>query len=243
MDRADTRRMKNQCSFQLVLLPAKEPSFEGQNLYRAAFDLWHGVWSKTLKELDGQEKTFSDGFTRQDFFAGLFQEDTCVALVMFKKIDLRFEIHWRDSWFASWDKSTLKEISEESPVCMVPSWLTVHPLFRKNSGRSDARLSTVITEVMAQMCIEMKADVGFGTSRNNRGVNKLVYHAGAIPLEKGRIAHGVEVDLVAFFPEKIEQAKQNFSSLFFDVWEGRKVIGRIDEIQRSDNERHLQEAS
>lgn len=214
---------------QLILLPGSFATSESKPYYESAYSLWHSVWSETLNELDGLPKLFSDGFTRQDVVVGLFLGTQCIALNCFRRSDLRNIAHRQDSWFLPWTESQLVELGEKYPNGLVNSYFTIHPDFRKSAPGNDfARqflerfnLAIVLAELSALMTVKLNADGAFGVTRNNRSVNKLAYHGGAIPLAKNKMHHGVDVDLILYENDRVQRAMSNFTSQTLGLWENR----------------------
>lgn len=204
---------------QLYILPAHSPPSAYYSIYNACFDLWESVWSSTLRELDGLEVLFSDAFTRQDFFGAAFVQGKPAALCCFKNLDLGVSSSRKDSWFAPWPKDLLEELAQEFPQALIPSWMTVHPDFRKTANYQGPNFGLLMSELISLCCLHQGADIAFGTPRKDRSVNKLVSQAGATCLVPDVKHHGVLVDLVAFFPEKLKDL--SFSQEIQSLWQNR----------------------
>lgn len=203
----------------LFLVPAAHPPAEARQIYDQTYALWKSVWFETLKELDGITSLPSDGFTRQDFFAAAKVGDRIAAICFFREADLTVESHRDDSWFQPWPKELLLEISQTRRRTLIPSWLTVHREFRKSSGAAGCNWSLVMSELISLVCLDVNADVGFGTPRKDRSVNRLVAQAGAVCLKEDVHHHGVMIDLVAFYPEILRQV--NYSSDTLWLWQNK----------------------
>jgi len=206
-------------SFSLSILPAKSLEQINTEKYMRAFQLWKSVWEPTLKKLDGLSQLFSDGFTRQDFLCLIEYNDTAVGLCCFRSVHLRSEIELEDSWFQPWPKNLLKGLALEYPKALIPSWLTVHPDYRRSNGYFGPNISQILAELIALSCITTSSDIAFGTPRKDLSVTKLVSSAGATTLVENVIHHNVEIDLVAFFPEKIKNRKFNNETIH--LWNRR----------------------
>ena len=204
---------------QLYILPAKMPPASVLDLYNASFELWESVWFETLQELDGIQALHSDAFTLQDFFAVVVLDQKPAALCCFKMLDLRLQSHQKDSWLAPWPKSLIGEIAKTHPQALIPSWLSVHADYRKSSGFQGVNLALVMSEMISLVCLEVGADIAFGTPRKDRSVNKLVYQAGATCLAEDVSHHGVLVDLVSFDPKNLRL--RIFSTDTQKLWQQR----------------------
>jgi len=72
-------------------------------------------------------------------------------------------------------------------------------------------------ECFGQLVLEEDVSVGFGTSRNNRGVNKLVYSIGGEKVGSS-LAHGCEVDLVLIKTDIVHEIQLSYSNIFKKLW-------------------------
>lgn len=198
-------------------------------LYERCFSLWKEVWLPTLKELDGIQTLYSDGFTRQDFICALEVQGQLVGLCCFKRMNLKLVTHREDSWFAPWPQPILRELAAEYANALVPSWLTVSADFRRSAGYQGINVALILSELIGLNCLELNMDIAFGTPRKDRSVNRLVSQAGAQCLLSDVIHHGVPVDLVAFYPEKLRD--HQFSVEAQIIWKNRSDL-RYQPIQK-----------
>lgn len=203
----------------LYLLPSGHPPSDAYQIYEQTYSLWHEIWFETLKQLDGVTSLASDGFTRQDFFAVATISNEVVALCCFKQADLRLSCHRQDSWFSPWPQALLEELAKTRSRTLIPSWLTVHPSYRRSNNSGGWNWSLVMSELISLVCLDVQAEVGFGTPRKDRSVNKMVSQAGAVCLKEDVVHHGVLIDLVAFYPENLRQVR--FSSETTQLWKNK----------------------
>lgn len=220
-------KKKSYGDLQLVLMPGNGSGARDQNnYYEKAFKLWFNVWASTLKELDGLKHLPSDQFTRQDLVAGVFLRGDCIALTCYRKANLASVVDRRDSWFTPWTEETMVGLSKKYPRSAANSFFTLHPEFRKSLATDRPVLpgidvSLVLAELVALISYSSGADATYGVTRNNRSVNKLAYHGGAIPIAQDQVHHGVSVDLIAFLPSNVQIAMQKFLPTTGELWNSR----------------------
>lgn len=212
---------------KLVILsgtPPKDPA--GVKLYNQAYELWQNVWAVTLRELDGLPKLHSDQFTRQEIVAGLFTDQECIGLTCFRRANLSVAADRDDSWFIPWPSHILTGLGQTHPHSWANSFFTVHPDYRRSHGsgplQDHIELSVLLTEVVSMISIDLRADAVFGVTRNNRSVNKLAAYGGAVAVAEKQMHHGVEVDLIAFYPHKLVAARENFSPMIRNLWKKKQ---------------------
>ena len=218
---------------QLVLMAGKiGVSGEQSSFYQKAFDLWFCVWDQTLRELDGLKHLPSDQFTRQDLVAGVFRKGECIALTCYRRADLSQMVDRRDSWFTPWPEETMVALSKKYPRSSANSFFTIHPDFRKSHTAEPAipgvNISLLLAELVSLISYHSRADATYGVTRNNRSVNKLAYHGGAIPIARDQVHHGVTVDLIAFLPTNVKAAMEQFLPLTQQLWDTRIEYTRYE---------------
>ncbi|MAX65495.1 MAG: hypothetical protein CME66_01015 [Halobacteriovoraceae bacterium] len=222
---------------QLYIIPCSEPiPSVCVKQYEAAYDLWNLVWSKTLFELDGVKQLKSNEFTRHEFLSVIMKDDIAVGLFCYSSINLSLKVRKEDSWFDAWPKELVSKIGRECQNGLMPSWLAVHPDFRRSKSNYPINLGQVVMEIYAKIIIEYGYDMGFGTTRNNRGVNKLILNTGGTKIMSS-VDHGVDVDLIQMNPTDILLKERYFSKSFKTLWENR-----IDKW-REKNERTFRETA
>lgn len=212
---------RSKLNLQLHILPSFVPPKVCEALYEASYALWKDVWRKTLFELDGTEQIFSDQFIRQDYFGVFTDGDQPVALCCFKEMQLEHQTHREDSWFKPWPADLLTSLSREHKRWLVPSWLTVHPDYRRTKRTLPVDFAAMGIELIALMCLDTKADIAVGTPRNDRSVSQLLYRVGGKAVKKDVIHHGVSIDLVTMLPQDIKEANGNISFEMRRLWKSR----------------------
>jgi hypothetical protein len=217
---------------QLALIPGRVALAEQGAYYWGAFELWKEVWESTLKDLDGLPWLPSDQFTRQDLVAGLFLNGRCIGLSCFRKANLASPVDRMDSWFRPWPEAVMLELSRKYSQTAANSFFTIHPEFRKSKnmdpnhhpGGLDVDVSILMAEIVVTIAYHSGADATYGVTRNNRSVNKLAYHGGAVPVVKDLTHHGVSVDLIALVPMYLEKAMGDFLPLTDLLWKNRIIL-------------------
>lgn len=189
-------------------------------LYNAAYTLWRDIWFQTLRDLDGVDRLFSDGFTRNDFVTVISYLGTPVALCCFKKMSLRLPATLQDSWFAPWPPEFLAQLARDSETAIIPSWLTIHRDYRRSAGFGFLNLGLILAELISVVTLYAGAAVAFGTPRKDRSVHGLVQQAGAVTAFENVLHHGVPVDLVCFFRDNL--AAHAFSFETRRLWDTRR---------------------
>ncbi|MDZ4676582.1 MAG: hypothetical protein SGI74_03650 [Oligoflexia bacterium] len=170
--------------------------------YQSAYKLWKDVWTETIYELDGHKNIFSDDFTRQDEIGALFDGSECIMLSFFKMVDLNLTAHRDDSYFKVWPKDIIDKLIVNNKPVLIGSNITASQSFRgKHFGLSTKDL---LMGLLIKRLQHTPAGAMTGTMRNNRGMHECAYRHGATPLKQGLIHHGVEVDLVGFFQDKVK---------------------------------------
>ncbi|MBC7537892.1 MAG: hypothetical protein H7281_03675 [Bacteriovorax sp.] len=203
----------------LRVIPCRETiPPEAYHAYNSAYHLWERVWSETLKELDGVKKLFSNEFTRHDFATVLYRDDIAIALMCYSAVNLNLDVRKNDSWFESWPQEFLAEQSIREGEGLIAAWFCTAPEYRKSQLNYPINSAKLIMEAFGKIVLEDGYNVGYGTSRNNRSVNKLLYEIGGEKRGES-LAHGCEVDLILVEPDKVREAQLSYSNLFKKLWE------------------------
>ena len=206
----------------LEILPCKEPiPLNLKNEYEEAYLLWHKVWSNTLFKLDGIENLHSNEFTRHDFCSVIYRDERAIGLFCYSQINPSLITRHSDSWFAAWPKEILFEIGKFHSNGIMPAWLAVDPEFRRSKTAYPINIGQILMETYAQIILEYGYEIGFGTTRNDRGVNKLILDTGGQKLGSS-IDHGVSVDLICMHPERVQDKQSQFSEEFKYLWNNKK---------------------
>jgi hypothetical protein len=213
---------------QLVIMPCREPlDPQIHDSYNSAYQLWHKVWSETLNELDGVNKLFSNEFTRNDFVMAILSNKKAISLACYTAVDLKLDTRKNDSWFECWPKELLDDPARRPGLGVFASWFTVASEFRKRQSHSEINIAQIMVEGFGKIVLEDGYNVGFGTSRNNRGVNKMLYNIGATKHGEA-ISHGCDVDLILIEPSHVNRNQTHYSKEFKHLWERRIDYRRIE---------------
>ena len=213
---------------RLVLCPTREPDKNRLDEYNKIYNCWHEVWSETYAELNCAEpgsEMKSDAFTRQDFAAALFHQDECVALILFRHVDMSLLANQRDSYFKQWSEIHLKAVSRSGNNILICGNLGVSPRFRKNTlGLS---LKELLIGIVMEITLESSSDVLIATPRTDKNVNGPGYDWGATPIALDvDWGHGVRTDLVAVHKKTVlaKRREQTLSPLMSELWKNKDVI-------------------
>lgn len=216
---------------KLVIIPCREPvPVEALKFYNSAYQLWHRVWSETLKELDGVEKLFSNEFTRHDFAVVLFSNDTAISLACYSSVNLKLDSRLNDAWFESWPQEILIKQKERDGEGVLAAWFCAAPEYRKTYINSSINIAKLMVEAFGRVVLDGAYSVGYGVSRNNRGVNKMLYEIGGTKLGES-VAHGCAVDLILIEPENVHLNQLSYSNIFKKLWEN-KIDFRVRDYEQ-----------
>ncbi|MET0390119.1 MAG: hypothetical protein ABW321_29375 [Polyangiales bacterium] len=159
--------------------------------------MWTEVWHQTLLELDNVQRVSSDEFTRQDEIGAIFHGYECIALSVFRWVDLDNPMYGDDSYFAVWPQAARDKACRDGARICIGSNITIAPAWRKAEGCS-------LKDVLAALIIERfvhagQGDAMVGTMRKDRGMDKLMDRVGAERLGFTVTHHGVDVELFAYY--------------------------------------------
>jgi hypothetical protein len=161
-----------------------------------AYRCWRATWRDAFVELEQHSELFSDDFSRQHEVGALFQHDECIALSFFRWVDLSVLMNREDSYFRVWPEAAKDEACREGSRICVSSSFTLAAGYRRSKVCS---LKDVLVSLIIERFLVSDADAVVGTVRNNRGVDKLIYRNGFLPILQNRKLYGVDVDLGAFY--------------------------------------------
>jgi hypothetical protein len=162
---------------------------------------WKAVWMKTFAELMGAERVFSDDFTRQHEYIALFHEGRCIGLSTFRYVDLDSEFTRDDSYFKVWPEQALTSARAWGRSACIVSNLTVAEDYRGRVG--GLSFKELVTLLSMQRLSTSSAHMALVTTRNDRGMNDVMYRFGAHRLAQDVVLHGVSVDLVLFSRQEV----------------------------------------
>ena len=140
------------------------------DLYSDAFFCWKEVWDEVWLKEGVNKVTTSDNFTRQDFIFVITDGEEVGGVALVKKYDSQDPILFNDSAF-TYDVPTkvqrrIRGIGDEFYIF---SALATKKKFRKTN------VGVMLAACCAQLVVEDEiVEVGFATTRNTQGVNKIV---------------------------------------------------------------------
>lgn len=161
-----------------------------------AYRCWRATWREAFVELEQHSELYSDDFTRQDEVGAVFQHDECIALSFFRWVDLSAPMNRHDSYFRVWSEAARDQACREGSRICVSSSFTVAAGWRRSTVCS---LKDVLVALIIERFLASDADAVVGTVRNNRGIDKLIYRNGFLPIVHNASLYGVDVDLGAFY--------------------------------------------
>lgn len=161
-----------------------------------AYRCWRATWRDAFVELEHHSELYSDDFTRQDEVGAVFQHDECIALSCFRWVDLSAPMNRQDSYFRVWPEAARVAACREGSNICVSSSFTIAADWRRSPVCS---LKDVLMALIVERFLASDADAVVGTVRNNRGIDKLIYRNGFLPILHNVRLYGVDVDLGAFY--------------------------------------------
>ena len=203
---------------------------EFHQVHNLSFKMWRETWDKTYRQdFHSNDSLASDEFTRQDDILALFYKGECAALCFFAHVDMKDESALFDSYFRPWPKNAIDGLCAEGAEIIICSQFTVAEKFRKVGPKEIENVpwKIILMGMLSKYYMDSGKDGMTGTMRVSKGVEKLTYQFGAIPLiEKLEYAAGADttlVDLVAFFQANVHNAyyEQQVSTFLDQLWENR----------------------
>jgi hypothetical protein len=161
-----------------------------------SYRCWHDTWESAFRELAHEPEVYSDDFTRQHEVGAIFQDSECIALSFFRWIDLSSPINRQDSYFRAWTDADKEALCKEGTYVCISSNFTIAEGWRKSTVCS---LKDVLVALIVERFLLSNASAVSGTVRNNRGVDRLIYRNGFLPIRHAAKQYGVDVDLAAFY--------------------------------------------
>jgi hypothetical protein len=171
--------------------------------------------------LQSTSKPTAEDFIRQQFVTGLFVGDKPVSFHGYGLFDLEALPHLDLHYFHPFRSKALSELQLRNvKKVMTLEYLLLDPEFRKTKvGKS---LASLVVSLSLRAFQTTSADAAIGVTRNDRGVNNMVYKKGAVCLEASSHLHNVTIDVVAFFKSQIVEDLQGQDfDLFQHIWNER----------------------
>lgn len=212
---------------EYVICPGRFPEESQRETYLKIYKCWQDVWGATFKELDGLDELKSDAFTRQDFIGAIFVDGECKAMALYRYVDASLPTMKDDSYFANWNEIAIKKLCSHGQRVLVCSYFTIHPTARKETLGFAMR--DFLIGLTSTVILHTEMDAMTSAARKNRGVEKLTYEWGALPIAIDvPSGHGADVyvDLAAFYKAQVSVArKANVITPFIDeLWNTKTVI-------------------
>lgn len=220
----------NQLSAYVIKGKKEHNDRELYNIYDLSFHAWHETWEKTYQQdFHSDKKLASDEFTRQDDILCLFYAGECFALSFFSHVNMIDEQAYLDSYFECWPKSAIESLCAQGSNIIICSQFTVCENFRGVGptllGKTPWKM--LLAGMVVKYFLNSGKDAMTGTMRVNKGMEKVSYKIGAVPIiEKLEYDTGSEitlVDLVVFFQDNVlETFRENPYSEILDIlWDNR----------------------
>lgn len=191
----------------------------------------HRLWEQGTRELYpklGDARIASDPFTRQQLMLLVLDGDRCAGMVCFRRVKPGSAIDRADSWFKPWPEDALEEVSQQHSRGVVISLLMVHPDYRRAAGpgpgqteRGMPSVAEMVVKGSSLVFLETGAQVGFGMTRIDRGVDKLAQAAGWKSAVRGARHLGYEADLCLLTREAAAAACATYDETLRRLWEER----------------------
>lgn len=222
----------NQLSAYVIKGKKNLNASEFHTIYDLCFKAWHETWEKTYQQdFNSKDKLSSDEFTRQDDILALFYEGQCFALSFFSHVDMQDSSALLDSYFACWPESAIKGLSAKGSEVVICSQFTVCEKFRGEGptllGKTPWKM--LLAGMVVKYFLDCKKPAMTGTMRVNKGMEKVSYKIGAVPIiEHLEYQAGEEktlVDLVAFFQENVWKTYQDnpYAHILDTLWETKNA--------------------
>lgn len=203
---------------------------ELHHTYDLSFKAWHETWEKTYQlDFHSTKKLPSDEFTRQDEILALFYAGECFALSFFSNVNMKDDTACLDSYFSPWPRNAIEGLCAHGTNVVICSQFTVCENFRGEGptllGKTPWKM--LLAGMVVKYFLNSGRDAMTGTMRVNKGMEKVSYKIGAVPiiqhLEYDAGEEKTLVDLVAFFQDNVlETYRQNpYASILDSLWENR----------------------
>lgn len=218
---------KMNTDLHLVICPTREPEKKYRHLYQEIYKCWSKVWEAAYNEANYKKRSDdlkSDAFTRQDFASAIFHKENCVAVILYRHVDISLETAQDDSFFSQWTEIHRKSLSKFGNRFIVAANLAVPPEFRnKNFGFSFKDLAVGL---IAEIALQSNADGAIATPRRDRNVHRTCYDWGATPIAQDiPWGCGIQIDLVTFCKDQISQHRDHaLLPLLDDLWLNKLVV-------------------
>lgn len=162
---------------------------------------WDQIWQVANEEIGRTAAVPSDMLTRQHEILALYYKGVPIATVCHRFVDFSTQSTFNDSFFVPeiWYQEDKKAIQKMGGYGIIGNQITVRRDFRKSTADSDVKyLITFLSLYRSQL---HDVDMIVAMMRSDKGLDRIVYEAGAEPLVKQRAYRNIVVDLVTFHPQ------------------------------------------
>ena len=186
--------------FNFLILNHREAS-QNIEMYNKTYRLWQNVWNQTFNELNEDKRVDGDQFYLLDEFCTIAFQGQPIAMIALKWLDLSLQPSSDNSYFRTFPETTNDVLAKLNfKKLMAMGNLVVHPEWRRQSLSSGVSLSEIVIGLALERFKYSTFESVICYTRNNRGINKIIYRYGGTPLWENIIRHNVEVD-VAIIPK------------------------------------------
>ena len=200
-----------------------------EKIHQKSFKCWHEVWSEFYDSKDtGKHTLNSDEFTRQDDILALFYKGECFGITFFKEINWDDASASLDSYFNPWPQEAKDKLISRGKKILICSQFTIAKNFRGKT--TDIQWKYVLFGFIMKRFLESRVDGMTGTMRVKRGMGRVSFEAGAVPLMTNITYNEYEdepIDIVGFFHEEVnaKYMENPYAPKFDACWE--RLNGRL----------------
>jgi hypothetical protein len=209
------------------LLSPKKYSKEWSWHMDQTYQFWHQIWQKSLSQIDPEAKVFSDDFTRADQVGVLYYGNEPITLCLYTKHNLFNAQSVQDSYFKAWPKEVFEELKAQGhSEALICSHYTM-ALKRRSVG--EFRLKEIVTAMINCVFQGSDAPILLATTRNSKGVNKMMYSIGCKPIAQNVVYHGEPADMMILHKQEglhnlMITTAPGLRDLALELWENRNTV-------------------
>lgn len=188
----------NLSKLSLVICPTKFPRRDFSHIHEQTFRFWWSNWQKAYKDLNLNQKLFSDIFTRQDFTGNLFFEKECIGQVCYRVVDAASTPTRLDSYFKNWSDESFSVLASNGSRVLVTCFLSVAENYRGHEIFGIA-VKDILMGFSSFLNDQQLTTSVAAAPRKNRNVNRTCTDWGGVVVESDvPSGYGDLVDLVVF---------------------------------------------
>jgi hypothetical protein len=194
-----------------------------ESIHQKSFKCWHDVWGDYYtNEHPSNHRLNSDEFTRQDDILAVFYKGECFGITFFKEVHFNDITAPLDSYFELWPQHAMDALISRGKKISICSQFTIAQNYRGKT--TDIQWKYVLFGFIMKRFLESEMDGMTGTMRVKRGMGRISYEAGAVPLLQKLVYKDHEdesVDLVGFFHKEVGDAysANPYHSKFDSCWD------------------------